>query len=426
MGVSLNHFTAPKSDYALDPTYGARQATATVQIKGTDGQPLPNTPVTVAQKSHDFLFGNIGFELVDWINNYQYGHKKNGKYLLPDSEYDAALAEKFLAVFNQATLPFYWGQFEPVQGQPRTVPLQNAASWFREHNITLKGHPLVWHTVQPNWLLDKPLNEVESLLRQRIHREVTDFTGLIDTWDAINETVIMPVFNNGDNAITPLAKQVGRIGMVKRAFEEARAANPNVTLIINDFDMSTAYECLLEGVLAAGIQVDKLGLQSHQHQGYWGREKTQQVLERFGRYNIPIHFTETTLLSGDLMPPEISDLNDYQLDQWPSTEKGEQRQADELEEWYRTLASHPLVEAITYWGIGDRGMWLGAPGGLIRADGTPKPGYDRLKHLIKDEWWVAPTTVMTDADGNVTVTGWKGDYEVAAPDGTVTPVSLGH
>ena len=38
--------------------------------------------------------------------------------------------------------------------------------------------------------------------------------------------------------------------------------------------MSTAYECLIEGVLEAGIQVDAIGLQSHMHQGYWGEEKT--------------------------------------------------------------------------------------------------------------------------------------------------------
>lgn len=422
--MSADHFTAPQSDYPLDPNYGARQATKTVPVLGADGQPLANTPVVIEQKGHEFLFGNIGFELVDWISDYQYGHKSNGIDVKPDPEYDAQLADHFLSVFNAATLPFYWGRFEPVEGQPRTIPLQNAARWFRDRNVTLKGHPLVWHTVQPDWLLGKPLTEVDKLLRNRIHREVTDFKGLIDTWDAINESVIMPVFNNGDNAITPLAKQVGRIGMIRRAFEDARAANPNVTLIINDFDMSTAYECLLEGVLEAGIQIDKLGLQSHQHQGYWGLEKTKNVLERFARYNIPIHFTETTLLSGDLMPPEISDLNDYRVPDWPTTPAGEQRQADELEEWYRTLASHPLVEAITYWGIGDQGMWLGAPGGLIRKDGSPKPGFERLKQLIKDEWWVKPTTVVTDDAGQVTVSGWKGDYQITAPDGSATSVSL--
>ncbi|MDR2702874.1 MAG: endo-1,4-beta-xylanase [Cellulomonadaceae bacterium] len=425
----MSNFTAPASTYELDTTYAPRRASATVTVLGADGQPLANTPVTVAQLQHEFLFGNIGFELVDWINNYQFskdnpdrpGRRHN---LALDPEYDEKLAQRWLEVFNQATLPFYWGSFEPFEGQTRTVELQNAARWFRERGVVPKGHPLVWHTVQPSWLMDKPAAEVPGLLRNRVKREVTDFTGLVDIWDAINEVVIMPVFANGDNAITPLARQVGRIDMVRRAFEDAREANPNITLILNDFDMSTAYECLIEGVLEAGIQIDKLGLQSHQHKGYWGKEWTENVLDRFGRYNIPIHFTETTLLSGDVMPPEFIDLNDYKVEDWPSTPEGEARQADEIEEWYRTLASHPLVEAITYWGMGDRAMWLGAPGGLLRKDGSPKPAFERLRELIKDEWWYKPTTVVTDANGQVTVSGWKGAYQITAPDGAVTGVTL--
>ena len=30
----------------------------------------------------------------------------------------------------------------------------------------------------------------------RIYRDVTDFAGLVDIWDVINEAVIMPIFKN--------------------------------------------------------------------------------------------------------------------------------------------------------------------------------------------------------------------------------------
>ncbi|MCL1801394.1 MAG: endo-1,4-beta-xylanase, partial [Promicromonosporaceae bacterium] len=348
IGAMPGLFSAPRSDYPLDPKYGARRGETLVTVVDAGGNPIANAEVEVAQTNHQFLFGNIGFELIDWINGYRHDDDGGGvaplQHLeigetplgrdtsgsggeLSQREYDEVLAQRWLALFNQATLPFYWGRFEPVEGQPRTAELKRAAEWFRDRNVVLKGHPLVWHTVQPDWLLEKPLSEVEHLLRRRIRREVTDFAGLIDTWDAINEVVIMPVFDNGDNAITPLSRVLGRIGMVRRAFEDARKANPHVTLILNDFDMSTAYEALLEGVLEAGIKIDKLGLQSHQQQGFWGLEKTERVLNRFARYNIPIHFTETTLVSGDLMPPEIVDLNDYQVTEWPTTPEGEERQA---------------------------------------------------------------------------------------------------
>jgi GH35 family endo-1,4-beta-xylanase len=182
--------------------------------------------------------------------------------------------------------------------------------------------------------------------------------------------------------------------------------------------MSTAYESLIEDVLEAGIGVDAIGLQSHMHQGYWGEERTLEILERFARFGLPLHLSETTLLSGELMPAEIEDLNDHQVSSWPSTPEGEERQADELVRHYRTLLSHPSVEAVTYWGITDLGSWLGAPAGLVRADGTPKPAYDALHRLVKQEWWVGPTPLRTDPEGRVKVRGWAGDYQLGVQGAT--------
>jgi hypothetical protein len=144
------------------------------------------------------------------------------------------------------------------------------------------------------------------------------------------------------------------------------------------------------------------------------------VLERFARYGLPLHLTETTLVSGDLMPPEIVDLNDHQVDEWPSTPEGEERQADDVVRHYRTLLSHPSVEAVTYWGITDRGSWLGAPAGLVRSDGSPKPAYDALRGLVKGEWWLAPTRLRTDGEGRVAVRGWAGDYSVSVGDSSAS------
>src|SRR5690625_2218065 len=144
------------------------------------------------------------------------------------------------------------------------------------------------------------------------------------------------------------------------------------------------------------------------------------MLDTSARFGLPLHLTETTLLSGELMPPEIVDLNDHQPSSWPSTPEGEARQADEVVRHYRTLVAHPAVEAVTYWGLTDDGAWLGAPAGLVRADGTPKPAYTELRRLLKEEWWVAPTTLRTDADGRVRVSGFHGDYSVTADGGTAT------
>lgn len=390
----------PRSDSA--PAHRVHETLLTV----TDarGVALANTEITLTQINHAFGFGNTGFDFVSLANDE------------PDDIGTQNLATLYADIFNTATLPFYWGRFEPQRGEPDTVRLQRAARWFQQRGIAVKGHPLAWHTVQPDWLLGLPVDEVERLQRERIRREVANFEGLVDTWDVINEVVIMPNFAGGDNGITPLARARGRIPMIRMAFEEARAANAHATLLLNDFDLSNAYECLIEGVLEAGIEIDAIGLQTHMHQGYWGEDAMLAMVDRFARYALPLHLTETSLVSGQTMPDHIVDLNDYQVPEWPSTPAGEARQADEVDRHYRSLVAHPAVEAITYWGITDAGAWLGAPIGLVRADGTPKPAYHALHTLVKDEWWLNSTSVLTDPLGRVSVSGFAGDYEVRVRD----------
>lgn len=379
-----------------------RQTSATVTILKPDNTPLSSQEVTIAQTNHQFLFGCNGFEFIPLANG-----KLNGAEKEQAEEY----SRKYKALFNYATLPFYWGYFEPVQGKPETSFLMNTAKWCIANNLLVKGHPLCWHTLCADWLLPMTNEQILKTQIERIHREVSDFKGVIDIWDVINEAVIMPIFNKYDNAITRICKEMGRINLIRTVFQAAREANPEATLLLNDFDISPAFDILVEGCLEAGIKIDIIGIQSHMHQGYWGVEKTLEVLERFERFNLPIHFTETTIISGKLMPPEYEDLNDYQVTDWPTTPDGEEQQVDEVLLHYKTLFERPLVTGITWWDFSD-GHWLNAPSGLIRKDGSPKPVYEELLKLVKGEWWTAPTTLMTDESGNVQFTGFLGDYEL--------------
>ncbi|GGH37901.1 endo-1,4-beta-xylanase [Microbacterium album] len=398
----------------MTSAFAHRTGVADLQLTAADGSPLAHRDVVVEQTRHAFAFGNIGFDLVPHANG----------------EVDRSqLADDWLALFDTATLPFYWGDFEPEQGRPDTTRLRTAARWFAERGVRVKGHPLVWHTVKARWLDALPADDVERIVRGRVAREVREFAGLVDTWDAINEVAIMPVFTNEPdgvpNAVSRLARTLGPTEIVRLAFETARAENPAATLLINDFDLSERYERVIEDALAAGVRIDAIGLQTHMHQGFRGEEQLLEVADRFARFGLPLHFTETSLVSGALMPPEIEDLNDFQPESWPSTPEGEARQADEIERHYRALVSHPAVEAITYWGITDAGAWLGAPIGLLRSDGTRKPSYDRLRALIRGEWWLSPTRLRTDEAGLVRVEGWRGDYRVSA-DGAAAAFALGN
>ncbi len=185
-----------------------RIADATVTVLGPDGSPLADAEVTVEQRRHAFSFGNIGFDFIPLANGETEVHPTAARVETfggADIDLLEHLEGLWLDLYNTATLPFYWGRFEHERGKPDTERLRNTAQWFADRGVTVKGHPLVWHTVTAPWLLDLPVEEVEQAQRERIRRDVADFAGLIDIWDAINEAVIMPVFTNGDNGITRMA-----------------------------------------------------------------------------------------------------------------------------------------------------------------------------------------------------------------------------
>ena len=376
------------------------------QLLNPDGTPAGNRPVRVDQQTHRFLFGCGAFDAVAMMKTAEEGQKAFLRERM----------DKWLSLFNYGTLPFYWGRYEPVEGQTAYAETMAAAKWLREKGVAVKGHPLCWHTACAPWLMQYDNTEILRRQIARIRRDVTAYQGVIGLWDVINETVIMPVFDKYDNAVTRICRDLGRVRLVKEVFAAAKESDPGAVLLINDFNTGPAYEKLLEELLEADVPIGAIGIQSHQHQGYWGLEKLNDVLTRFSRFGLPIHFTENTLISGALMPAYIEDLNDWQVPEWPSTPEGEDRQAREIAEMYGVLFAHPLVEAITTWDFND-GCWLKAPSGFVRADNSEKPAYHALKSLIHGAW-ETHETLTTDENGRLSFTGFKGDYLLRTDSGT--------
>lgn len=394
-----------------------RKASLKVQFVDKAGNPLSNTTVNYELTNHKFMFGCGAFDSLSVTAKETPENKEfYEKFIAPKKPFLEDRMNKWLQVFNYGTIPFYWGGFEPKEGKPQTESRMDAAKYLKANGVRVKGHPLCWHTACADWLMDYDNKTILDKQLDRINRDVTAFKGVVDIWDVINEVVIMPVYDRYDNAITRICKDLGRVRLIKEVFDAAKAANPDAVLLINDFNLSESYRILIDGCLNAGVPISAIGIQTHQHQGYMGREKLLDILERFSFFGLPLHFTENTLVSGEIMPADIVDLNDYQVEEWPTTPEGEARQCKEWKEMYEILFDHPLVEAITGWDFAD-GAWLHAPSGLIREDNTCKPSYYELQRLIKEEW-TSKGTIKTDEKGFAEITGFKGNYKVSTESGS--------
>jgi len=158
-------------------------------VRGADGKLIPGAEVRVEMTRSEFLFGSNIFNL----------EPANAQ------PWQLAYQKEFADLLNYATLPFYWGSFEPERGKPQYERLEAMARWCRDHGIERKGHPLVWHEAWPKWA---PANADEAipLLRERVSAIVQHHRGLLNYWDVLNEA----------NNATDCADRVGEGAWVKR------------------------------------------------------------------------------------------------------------------------------------------------------------------------------------------------------------------
>ena len=158
-----------------------RKGDASVQIVDSKGRPVSDAKVKITQKTHAFLFG---------CNIFVLGQMKQKNQAYEDS---------FLELFNFATVPFYWSELEPEQGKPRFAegskyiwrrpPPDRIVAFAKKHGLALKGHPLLWHSLNPKWM-PKETRELEQLYIKRFKQIAHRYGKEIPLWDCVNESLV--------------------------------------------------------------------------------------------------------------------------------------------------------------------------------------------------------------------------------------------
>ncbi len=365
-----------------------RKGEGTIVLRDAQGKAIRGAKVQVEQLRHDFLFGS---------NFFMFGHC--GKPELEDQ-----YRQRFEALLNYCTLGFYWADYERQRGKPRYEYTDQVVAWTREHGITCKGHPLVWDhpASSPNWLPDDP-KEIARLSTTRVREIISRYQGRIDIWDVVNEATHL-ADKPHKTRMADWGSALGAVPYVSEHLKVARAANPQATLLVNDYRIEPAYYKILDNLRDNGKPIfDTIGIQSHMHDGVWPLQKVWDTCDTYSQLGLPLHFTESTVVSGPRKGPGRN---------WgETTAEGEARQAELTAKFYTTLFAHPAVHAITWWDFSDLGAWQGAAAGWLRRDMSAKPVYDRLTSLIKGEWWTK-TEGITNARGEVKVRAFFGTCRI--------------
>ncbi|QQE65019.1 hypothetical protein GFS31_17040 [Leptolyngbya sp. BL0902] len=292
----------------------------------------------------------------------------------------------FSALFDTATVPFYWQPFEPEPGQFNDATLEQQVTWLQAKGIRPKGHPLVWfHEAGiPDWVRPMTYDQVKAALRQRILAITRRYGDRIPAYDVINEAHHVPWSNDLNYSPEQLVE------LTRLACDTAREGHPTVQRIVNSCCLWARNVAMygppqrsplqyLRACLAANLDFEVIGLQLY----YPDQDmfEIDRMLDRFTALGKPIHITEMAVSSSTGVD-ENSQLGDAR-GLWHAP-WSEAVQADWVESIYTLAYSKPEIEAATWWDFSDQGTFWPF-GGLLRRNHQPKAAYYRLSAL-KTAW----------------------------------------
>jgi GH35 family endo-1,4-beta-xylanase len=405
-GLPTGAASSPILEQAARGIETHRKGDATIRLVRKDGTPTAGLKVEAIQRTHDFAFGNL----------FRPRHYTNELY-----------RARFLEIFNFIQLlEFNWGQYEPVEGQPKLAERRAFIDgWCRTNGLTrFYGHMLTWSyqqdeprngPVNPFWLFPYDRDTQFRLLQGRIQREVRAYHDLDILWDVVNEPIHCRRWGDWkkpNDVDEPIADV---LPYVRDALQWAHEANPQARLLINEYRIIPAtkyrdrYRELVAMLKQARAPLHAIGIQAHSpgNGAHWfSPEEIWQTCEIFGtQLGYPIYFTEFWQVSD----PQRKMTGARSADHWSP-----ELQADAIEQFYRVAFGHPAVEGVVYFGLID-GETESPTLGLLDANFRPKPAWIRLKRLLKEEWHTRQSGT-TDAGGAFSFRGFFGQYVVRVTD----------
>jgi endo-1,4-beta-xylanase len=293
-----------------------------------------------------------------------------------------------------------WNQWEnkwPLSNEINTELMKRLSA----RGIEVRGHNLVW----PSWRnspADIGQNKTDlKYLKKRIDNRLiemlssSDLSDVIKEWDVINEPTGNTDFADAFKGTPGYA--TGRELYVD-IFQKVKALNPKVRAYINEAHITNFYakndvfKSIVTDIVKGGGVIDGVGFQAH------------------FRYMIPPeemlrHYEEYHQITGGKI--RITEYDNETL-------ASDTLHAAYFRDLLIATFSYPHSDGFLMWGFWD-GTSRKAP--LFDINWNLKPSGQPFIDLVFNKWWTPTTTLTSNAEGKVTLRGFKGDYKVTVGSG---------
>lgn len=311
------------------------------------------------------------------------GHHYDEDYPDPftgDAPYRELLAAEFTSLSAENQMK--WDHLRPDQDTYAFDDADAIVEFAQANGQVVRGHTLLWHSQNPDWLEngDFTADELRDILRDHVETVVGRYAGQIQQWDVANE-----IFDDNGNLRTQDNIWIRELGpeIIADAFRWAHEADPEAELYLNDYSVesvnakSDAYYELSRELLADEVPLHGFSAQGHLSLQYGFPSDLEDNLRRFEELGLGTALTEV-----DVRMPLAEGAE--------PTEEQLRQQADYYVRTLEACLNLTSCGSYTVWGLPDRYSWVpvtfeGEGAATIYWDDlTPKPAYDALLETLLD------------------------------------------
>jgi endo-1,4-beta-xylanase len=254
-----------------------------------------------------------------------------------------------------------WGSVEATQGTFDWAPLDTEYQYTQSHGILFKEHNFVWGSQQPSWMSGLSSSAATTAVQTWMSTLCARYPD-VKLIDVVNEPP--------PHTTPPYANLIGGAGSsgydwIVNAFKWARAACPNATLIMNDYntiEYQTDHDhfiSIVQAIKAAGAPIDAIGAQGHD--AYKLSTSTVQGLldSLASQTGLPVYITEYDINLAD-----------------------DTQQSQVMQSQFTMFWNDPNVKGITLWGYIEGATWE-TNTGLMTSSGTMRPAMTWLVNFLE-------------------------------------------
>jgi endo-1,4-beta-xylanase len=256
------------------------------------------------------------------------------------------------------------GPIHPEKDQFNWEEADAIAEFAKENDLKMRGHALVWHEQTGGWIFKAEdggkVSKDELLSRMKTHIDsvVPRYSEIIYAWDVVNEAI-------ADDPEQFLRKsewyEIAGEDFLIKAFEYARAADPDVKLFYNDYNAiipekrDRIYK-LLKMLVDRNVPIDGVGIQGHWSIYGPSEEELRKALDMYSSLGLEVQITELDVSIYE-WEKERRERRPDESDEF--TPELEQRQIEAYDMFFRVFRDYKdVLTSVTFWNVSDKYTWL--------------------------------------------------------------------